>query len=115
MPSVDDPNAQHNQEASALSQNDDLRQVLSNAVGSVQGQQVANSFFAVTYEELADQQIERISGKSTTTRPNELERVAKIKQDVLALVAQVRNIPPENFLDSNEATDVNTPTVPSGS
>lgn len=115
MSGVDDPNAQQNQEANALGMNDDLRQVLSTAVGVVQGRQLADSFYAVTYEELADQQIERISGKSTTTRPNELERVAKIEQDILSLVAQVRNIPPEKFLESNTATDVNTPTTPRAS
>ncbi len=112
MPSVDAPSQQANREADGLDLNTELRRVINNAVGAVQGQQTTNSFFAVTYEELADQQIERISGKSTSTRPNELERVDKIEQDMLALVQQVQNIPPEKFLNSDATQDVNTPTDP---
>jgi len=114
MPSVDSPSQQANREADGLDLNTELRRVINNAVGDVQGRQTSESFYAVTYEELADQQIERISGKGTTTRPNELERVDKIEQDMLALVQQVRNIPPERFLNSDAAQDVNTPVDPAG-
>ena len=57
----------------------------------------------------ADQQIERIEGKGTATRPNELERVDKIESDLLNAVAQIRDIPPENFLLADPTRDVNTP------
>jgi len=109
MPSVDSPSQQSNQESDSLDLNLELRRVINNSVGSVLGRQTSESFFAVTYEELADQQIERISGKGTTTRPNELERVNRIEQEMLSLVEQVRNIPPEKFLLSNPEQDVNTP------
>lgn len=112
MPSVDSPSQPSKMEAEALDLNFELRRVLSNAVAFVQGRQTSDSFAALTYEELADQQIERISGKGTSTRPNELERVNKIESDLLNAIAQVRNIPPENFLLSNSATDVNTPVEP---
>lgn len=109
MPSVDSPSQKSNSESESLDLNTELRRVLNNAIGAVQGRQTSESFFAITYEELADAQIERISGKGTTTRPNELERVDKIEQEMLALVQQVRNIPPDKFILSDSATDVNTP------
>lgn len=83
--------------------------MLNQAVGAVQGRQVAESFFAVTYEELADQQIERIEGKGTTTRPNALERLDKIESDLLNAISQIRDIPPENFILADQTRDVNTP------
>ncbi len=109
MPSVDSPSQQSNQEAESLDLNTELRRVINNSVGSVLGRQTSESFFALTYEELADQQIERISGKGTATRPNELERVNRIEQEMLSLVTQVRNIPPEKFILSDSSQDVNTP------
>ena len=83
--------------------------MLNQAVGAVQGRQVAESFFAVTYEELADQQIERIEGKGTITRPNALERLDKIESDLLNAISQIRDIPPENFILADQTRDVNTP------
>lgn len=112
MASVDGPSQKSNKESEGLDLNTELRRVINNAVGSVQGRQTSESFFAVTYEELADQQIERITGKGTTARPNELERVNKVESDLLALVEQVRNIPPEKFILSDSSTDVNTPVDP---
>lgn len=112
MPSANAPSQQANIESESLDLNTDLRRVINNAVGAVQGQQTTESFYAVTYEELADQQIARISGPGTTARPNELERVDKIEQEMMALVQQVMNIPPEKFLESDPSQDVNTPVVP---
>lgn len=109
MPSVDSPSQQANKEAPSLDLNLELRRVLNQSIGAVLGRQTTESFYALTYEELADKQIERIEGKGTSTRPNELERVNKIESDLLNAVAQIRNIPPENFLLSDPARDVNTP------
>lgn len=109
MPNVDSPSQQANQEAPSLDLNLELRRVLNQSVGAVLGRQNTESFYALTYEELADQQIERIEGKGTATRPNELERVDKIESDLLNAVAQIRDIPPENFLLADPTRDVNTP------
>lgn len=112
MPSVDSPSQQSNKEAPALDLNEELRRVLNQSIGAVLGRQTTESFYAVTYEELADQQIERIEGKGTETRPNELERVNKIESDLLNAVSQIRTIPPENFLLADPTRDVNTPVEP---
>jgi hypothetical protein len=112
VPSVDSPSQQANKEAPALDLNEELRRVLNQSIGAVLGRQSTESFYAVTYEELADQQIERIEGKGTETRPNELERVNKIESDLLNAVSQIRTIPPENFLLADPTRDVNTPVEP---
>lgn len=112
MPSVDSPSQQANQEAAGLDQNSELRQVLNQSIGAVLGRQSTESFAALTYEELADQQIARITGTGTSTRPSELERIDKIESDMLNAVAQIRNIPPENFIESDRRQDVNTPVDP---
>lgn len=103
---------QDSREGASLNLNEELRRVLNQSLGAVQGRQTTESFFALTYEELADQQIERISGKGTATRPNELERVNRVEQDLLNAAAQIRNIPPEQFLLSDPTRDVNTPVDP---
>lgn len=112
MPSVDSPSSQANQESDSLDLNFQLRLVINQSLGAVQGRQTSESFAAITYEELADQQIERITGPGTSTRPNELERVNKIASDMLNAVAQIRSIPPEKFILSDPAQDVNTPVDP---
>lgn len=113
MPSIDSPSAQSQQEADSIDLNFQLRLVINQSLGAVQGRQTAESFSVITYEELADQQIGRITGPGTTTRPNELERVNKIASDMLNAVAQIRNIPPEKFILSDATQDVNTPVDPS--
>lgn len=85
------------------------REALSDAYGALVGQQSVQSWTAFTIEEALDAQIERISGASTSKRPNELERVDRIEQDALAAVAALRETPPEQFLESNSSQDVNTP------
>lgn len=102
------PSSEAAQDQTSLDLNFELRRVLNNAYGFVQGQQATQSFSALTYEELANDQIERIEGPGTTLRPNELDRIDKMEQELLKLVDQVRTIPPENFLLSDPAKDVNT-------
>jgi hypothetical protein len=112
VPSVASPSQQSQQESNGLDLNFQLRLVINQSLGAVQGRQTAEAFAAITYEELASQQIERITGAGTTTRPNELERVNKIESDMLNAVQQIRNIPPESFLLNDPSRDVNTPVDP---
>jgi hypothetical protein len=91
------------------SQNLKLRKAFNDAYAAVEGQKVAQSFSAVTFEELADQQIQRISGSGTPSRPNELDRVQKVLNNVLQAVEQVKGMPPESFQDPDPNRDVNTP------
>jgi|SRR5690606_15383009 len=105
----DTPSSNSNQEREALDLNFELRRILSNSYNYVLGQQATQSFSAITYEELANEQIERIEGAGTPVRPNELERLTRIEREVVSLVEQVREIPPDQFILRDEAADVNTP------
>lgn len=97
------------QEQNALDLNFEIRRVLNNAFHFIQGQQFTQGAGAVTYEELADQQIERIEGRGTSTRPNEFDRIARMESQLLAVVDQIKQIPPENLLLKDGIRDVNTP------
>lgn len=91
------------------SRNNKQREALSNAYAALVGQQSIQAWTAFTFEEAMDAQIERIEGKSTDKRPNELERVDRIEQDALSAIAALRDTPPEQFIESNSEQDVNTP------
>ena len=84
------------------------RRALDNAYGAVLAKQNINSFAAYTFEEAVDQQIERIEGKGTTIRPNLLDRVERIKSQLLQAVDVLKKVPPDHFLERDPAEDVNT-------
>lgn len=98
---TDDPKLQ--------SQNIELRIALSDAYAAVEGAKSVQSFNALTFEDLADQQIQRISGPDTPMRPNELTRVTRVLNNVVQAVAKIKALPPESFAKSNADRDVNTP------
>ena len=108
------PQTEEARESKTLDMNFELRLVINQALGAVQGRQTSQSFAAITYEELAEQQIARIKDPGTTARPNELERINKIEADLISAVEKVRTIPPEQFILKDERRDVNTPVVPTG-
>lgn len=90
-------------------QNLELRKSLNNAYAFVEGQKSVQSFSAVTFEELMDQQIERLSGKGTASRPNAYDRITRISTDVQQAVAKIKSMPDDAFVESDTAQDVNTP------
>jgi len=90
----------------------EFRRILNDAYGFVVGRQATQTFGAVTYEELADQQIDRIIGAGTRLRPNELERIGKMEQDLTNLIQQIRDIPPERFIIGEPDQQTNTDPIP---
>lgn len=84
------------------------REALSHAYAALVGQQSIQGWTAFTFEEAMDAQVERIEGKSTDKRPNELARVDRIEQECLAAIAALRDTPPEQFLEPSPDQDVNT-------
>lgn len=85
------------------------RMAVNNAYGSLQGQAIADTFAAFTFEEAADAQIERIEGADTQAHPNLLNRTAAVKENLLQAIRQLKEVPPETFLDANLTDVVNTP------
>lgn len=100
--------AKDDEERGSQDVNFELRRALNDGYAFVLGRQATQTFGAYTYEELADAQIDRIEGKGTDLRPNELERVDRMERDILDLVEQVRSIPPERFVLRDPERDVNT-------
>lgn len=86
-----------------------LREVISNAYGFVRGSETVSSFSAITFEDLAQQQLDRLTGKGTATRPNLLARTQRIEADLVAIADRIKQTPPEAFLPPSSDTDVNTP------
>jgi hypothetical protein len=84
------------------------RKSLSDAYASLLGQASVQSWSAFTFEEAVDLQIEAIEGASTSKRPNQLDRVDRIEQSTLDSIAQLKSLPPEEFLEVDPDEDVNT-------
>lgn len=97
------------EEEKAQSQNLELRKALNDAYAFVEGQKSVQSFAALTFEDLMDQQIERISGKDTDNRPNALHRIDKIENGVIQAVAKIKSMPHDAFVEAKPGKDVNTP------
>jgi hypothetical protein len=97
-----------NQEADAQARQLRQRTSLNNAYASIAGRQSVGTFLSFTFEEAMDLQIERIEGESTQLRPNLLDRVDRIEQEVISTVDQLKNVPDEAFQEADEDEDVNT-------
>lgn len=84
------------------------REALNDAYAGLVGQQNIQTWSAFTFEEALDAQIEEITGASTNKRPNERDRVDRIEQNVLSAITQLKDTPPEQFLEPDPDKDVNT-------
>lgn len=93
----------------AQQQSQEYREALQNAYAFIEGQKAAQSFAAMTPEDCYAAFVDRVSGRGTQTRPNALERIERVRQNVLAAIAKVRDIPPDDFREPEPENDVNTP------
>ena len=100
--SQDDPKLQ--------AQNIQLRVALSDAYAAVQGAKATQAFTALTFEDLASDQIARITGADTPSRPNVLNQIQSVVTNLTQAVAQIKALPPEAFATQDDSRDVNTPT-----
>jgi limonene-1,2-epoxide hydrolase len=88
------------------------RRALNNALGSLLGRQTAQTFLSFGFEDAVDLQIEAIEGASTALRPNQLERVDRVELELTKAVNELKELPPEKFLEPNPDEDVNTEASP---
>lgn len=86
-----------------------LRRIVSDAYAFIRGRETTSSFAAITFEDLAQKQLERLSGAGTASRPNELTRIRNIEAELINVAEQIKQTPPEAFLPPDEEKDVNTP------
>jgi hypothetical protein len=84
------------------------RESLQNAYAALLGQQSVQSFTAFTFEEAMDAHIEFIEGKDSKLRPNELNRVERVKSNVLRAIEEIKKIDPNEFVAASSTEDVNT-------
>ena len=85
------------------------RTALNNAYAFVLSDRNTQAFLNFGFEEALDLQIEQIEGEGTQTRPNQLERVKRIVEQVTTAVEQLKAVPDEAFQEANEFEDANTP------
>jgi hypothetical protein len=85
------------------------RTIVARAYGFVAGQQTNQTFEAITFEELAAQQIDRLSGKGSAGRANAIQRIQRVAQDLQSTAAQIKQTDPSAFLVPDANKDVNTP------
>ncbi len=95
--------------AAQQEQNLELRRAINDAYAFVEGQKLVQSFSSISFEELLDQQIERIEGASSTRRPNEIDRITRVEQDIIAAVEKIKKMPDDAFKKTPEENGVNTP------
>jgi hypothetical protein len=84
---------------------DELKRSVASAYAFVVGQETTESFAAVTFEELLTQQINRISEKGTDIRPNVLDRIAKVKNDIITAATTIKNLPSDFFKRHSDLED----------
>lgn len=94
-------------------QNDniELRRALNDAYAFIEGQKLTQSFSTVAFEELMDEQIQRIEGTPPpgSTKPNELDRITKMKAELVAAVEKIKALPNDAFKKVRDNNNVNTP------
>ena len=99
-----------------LNQANQIRRSVAAAYADVQGDEITESFSAITFEECLDRQIEAIEGAGTDIRPNLLDRVQKVKSTIMTAIQQINSLPDDAFTqadpDRNTVTDVATPISP---
>lgn len=101
--------------ASQQQQNLELRTSLSDAYAAVEGDKTTQSFNAITFEELAQAQITRLTTSPTPNRPSPLQAIQNVLSNVTAAVAKIKAQPPASFADPDPTQDVNTPVTVSNS
>ena len=84
------------------------RRAISNAYAALQGRATSDTFAAYTFEEAADEQIEAIEGAGSQLHPGKLDGVERIRGELMRAAAEMKEVPPEQFLDVNAPEVTNT-------
>lgn len=81
-----------------------MREILANSYAFVRGRQYNESMANVTYEELLDAAIDKIEGTSgrTAVRGTLLDRIQKIKTEIVQAVDTVKKQPPSYWVIEND-------------
>jgi hypothetical protein len=90
--------------------NTNIRVSVDNAYGFIKGMETTTSFYAVTFEEMVQQQMDRLTGNNLGGR-SAIERMTKIRNELTGAIQAIKSIPPDQMFsqEDNNATCVNTP------
>lgn len=78
-----------------------LRVSVNNAYGFLKGNESLTSFRSVTFEEMVQRQLDRLTGKNAAGR-SETERLKKMRDDLVGTVTTIKNIPQDQFYSEAE-------------
>jgi hypothetical protein len=101
--------AQQDDPKNADDLNFQLRQNINDAYAFVEGSKTTQTFAALTFEDLMDAQITTLTGPDTATRPNPLNRVTQILQNITNTVSQIKALPDDAFQARDDTDSTNTP------
>jgi hypothetical protein len=81
-----------------------MREIINNAYSFVRSREYTKQMANVTYEQLVDEAIDKIEGTpgKTTIRPRALERLKKIKEEIVQAVTTVKAKPPADWALSDD-------------
>lgn len=85
------------------------RRAFNDAYSAIVAEQAVVSFMSYSFEDALNDQIQRIEGETVGVRPNELDRVAKIEDELTQAITLIKTLPPDSFRYADESNDVNTP------
>lgn len=91
---------------------DQLRESVAAAYAFVRGQETTESFSSITFEEVLDRQISSLEGSGSDIRPSVLERIQKVKEDILAAVENIKAQPDDFFKRHDNRNDAVTEPEP---
>lgn len=87
----------------------EYRRVVAAAVGELRSNEIRNSFAALSFEELIDQHIDRMTGTTDANHPSRLSRITKVRDDLAANIEGIKATPPAAFTRSSSGDNANTP------
>ena len=89
--------------------NTNIRVSVDNAYGFIKGMEMTTGFQTVTFEEMVQQQMDRLTGKNLGGR-SAIEQITKIRNDLVGAIQAIKSIPADQLFseEQNNATSVNT-------
>lgn len=86
----------------------EFRRVVANAVGELRSKEVRDTYAALSIEELMDQHIARLETTTDPINPSRLQRLRRVRADLVANIEAMKATPPDLFRRHDNASDVNT-------
>lgn len=91
----------------------EFRRIVAEAVGELKSEELRNSFAALSLEELIDDAIKQLDDTGDDpTNPTRLQRIRKIRDDLVNNIEAMKETPPEVFRAPDPDVDVNTDPEP---